>query len=245
MTEIPELLKMLKAGVHFGHRESKWHPKMAPFIFTSRGGVHIIDLEKTVESLKSALDLLRDVVAKGGTVLFVGTKKQAAPILEKYAKEVGMPYVSVRWLGGTLTNFKVIIGLVKKLQQYEEQESADDYEKKYTKKERHDFSVDKERLETMVGGLRGLEKLPDVVYIIDVKAEKTAVREAKRKGITTVAVCDTNVDPSDISYPIPANDDATKSIEMITGLVAEAVREGIASREQKGDKDDAKKVNES
>ena len=232
MPDIPELLTMLKAGVHFGHRESKWHPKMAPFIFTVRNGVHIIDLEKTAEYLKKALNVVRDTVARGGIILYVGTKKQAAPVIQRYAEEAGMPYVVERWLGGTLTNFDVINGLVKKLIFLEEKEQDPDYEKKYTKKERLDFMGERERLEKMVGGLRKLDRLPDLVYIMDIKEEKTAVLETIRRGIATVAVCDTNVNPERVTYPIPANDDATKSISLITRLITEAAKEGIALREK-------------
>lgn len=234
MPKIPELLLMLKSGLHFGHRESKWHPKMEPFIFTVRNGVHIIDLERTVESLKKSLDFVTNTVAKGGTILFLGTKRQAAPIVRKYAEEAGMPYVTERWLGGTLTNFSVIQSLVKKLKKLEDQEKSDDYEKKYNKKERLDFHNEIERLEQMVGGLRDMQKQPDALFVLDIKEEKTAIREANRMNIPTVAVVDTNANPETVTFPIPANDDATKAIDMLTKLFGEAVKEGMEKRAVEG-----------
>lgn len=226
---MPSLLEMLKAGAHFGHRQSKWHPKMAPYIFTVRSGVHIINLEKTAEELAKALEFVKKTAANGGKVLFIGTKKQAQGIVEQYAKEAGTPYVIRRWMGGTLTNFPVIIKLVKKLKEMRSQQTIGDWAK-YTKKEQVKLKKEFDKLEAMVGGLESLDKKPDVLFVIDVKKEKTAVTEAIKIGVPIIALCDTNVNPEGISYVIPANDDATKTIELITRLMAEAVKEGQAER---------------
>ena len=240
MSKLPELLAMLKAGVHFGHRESKWHPKMRPFIYTSRNGVHILDLEKTSEYLKRALDVVKETTAEGGVVLFVGTKRQASGIVQKVAQDAGMPYVTERWLGGTLTNFKVINSLVKKLKRLEDQEQSPDYEQKYKKRERLTFTEEKERLLTMVGGLRTLEKLPAAIFFVDIKEEKTAVKEAQRMKIPTIGIVDTNVNPENVTHPIPANDDATKAINLIVSAVGEAVKEGVAESATRAPKEPAK-----
>lgn len=225
MPIIPSLLEMLKAGAHFGHQKSKWHPKMEPYIFTIRSGVHIINLEKTAEELAKALEFVKKTVAGGGKVLFIGTKKQAQPIVKKYALEAETPYVIGRWMGGTLTNFSIIIKLVKKLKEMRRQQETGEWAK-YTKKEQVGLKKEFDKLENMVGGLELLDKKPDALFIIDVKKEKTAAAEATKTGVPIVAICDTNVNPQRISYVIPANDDATKTIELITRLMAEAVKEG-------------------
>lgn len=230
MPEMPELLALLKAGVHFGHQQSKWHPKMAPFIFGVRNGVHVINLEKTAEYLKAGCDAVREVVAEGGVVLFVGTKRQAVKIVRKHAESCLMPYVNERWLGGTLTNFGVVHGLVKKLLQLEDQEKNPDYEKKYTKWERQMFSEEQERLQHMVGGIRTMTRLPQMVFVLDIKEEKTAIAEAHKVRIPVIAVCDSNANPEIVSYPIPANDDATKAIDLVAGLIAQSVNEGRAEQ---------------
>lgn len=223
---IPSEKELAAAGVHFGHRVGSWHPKMAEFIYGQRNNVHLIDLVKTRKRLEVALNFIKKTAANGGQILFVGTKIQGKEILKKLAEEVGMPYVNERWLGGTLTNFKVVNGLVKKMKKLEEQAQSDDYEKKYTKKERHEFRLEIERLKKMVEGIRNMETLPAAVFMISARDEKTAVSEACRKKIPSVAVCDTNANPEKITYPIPANDDAIKSIELIASLIAEAVKEG-------------------
>ncbi len=231
MPIMPSLLEMLKAGAHFGHRQSKWHPKMEPYIFTVRSGVHIINLEKTAEELAKALEFVKKTVAGGGKVLFIGTKKQAQPIVKKYAVAAETPYVIGRWMGGTLTNFSIIIKLVKKLKEMRRQQETGEWAK-YTKKEQVGLKKEFDKLETMVGGLELLDKKPDALFIIDVKKEKTAVAEATKTGVPIVALCDTNVNPQGISYVIPANDDATKTIELITRLLAEAVKEGRSESQE-------------
>lgn len=230
MPTIPSLQELLKAGVHFGHRETKWHPKMAPFIFTVRNGIHIIDLEKTVEKLKAALAFLQDVARAGGTVLFVGTKPQSRLLVKTAAESIGAPYVTERWLGGTLTNFGVIHKLVKKLEDIERKLGDAEAEKKYTKLERLMFDRERQRLMEAVGGIRSMKGLPQAVVLADVIHDATAVREARRRGVPTVALCDTNANPDEVDNAIPANDDAGRSIELIMRLCAEAVKEGVQGR---------------
>lgn len=225
-----ELTDLLKAGVHFGHQVSRWHPKMRPFIFTSRAGIYIIDLEQTAQQLKRAQEFVRDRVAQGGSVLFVGTKRQAKPIIQEAAARLAMPYVVERWLGGTFTNFPTITKMTKRLGQLKEQRARGELEK-YTKKEQLVFDDEIKRLDKMVGGIERMNRLPDVVFVVDVKQEKTAVREAQKVGLPIIAFVDTNVSPEGITYPIAANDDATKSIQIIIDAIAEAVDEGRVAAE--------------
>jgi len=226
------LLELLKNGVHFGHQRSRWHPKMEPYIYMTRNGVHIINLEKTAEGLKVALEFLKGVAASGGIILFVGTKRQAKDIVQKYAKQVKMPYLTERWIGGILTNFPVIHQLIKKLRKLKSDKESGELQK-YTKKEQLEFQKEIETLEKLVGGIESLEKLPQALFIIDVKKEKTAVREAVKVKIPITALVDTNNNPADVNYVIPANNDATKSIEYITSLVADSIKEGIEQRNNK------------
>jgi len=219
------LLEMLKSGVHFGHQQKYWHPKMKPYIHTNRAGLYIINLEKTDEKLKEALEYIKDVTAKNGKILFVSTKRQAHTIVRKLAEEVGMPYATERWIGGTLTNFDNIKKLVKRLKELRENKEKGELEK-YTKREQMKMDEEMEYLELSVGGIQDMEKLPEALFIIDMKKEKTAVREARKMNIPIIAMCDTNVNPELADYPIPANDDATKSINLIMGAVKEAVEEG-------------------
>lgn len=239
MPKIPTLKEMLKSGVHFGHQVSKRHPQMEPYIFTAKNGIHIINLEKTQKKLEKALDFVKETTAKGGIVLFLGTKKQAQNIVKKYAQECGMPYVVERWLGGTLTNFSIILKLLNKFNDLKQKQESGELEK-YTKKEQLEFSREIEKLEKIVGGIKDLKKIPEAVYVVDIKREKTAVREAKKKKVDIVSICDTNVNPRGIDYIIPANDDATKSIELITGLMAEAVKEGKELAKAGGVEEDSK-----
>lgn len=231
MYEIPDLVELLKTGAHFGHQVSKWHPKMKPFLFGSRNGIHIINLEATVEKLKIALDAARDMVAKGGTIVFLGTKRQASGIVEKYAKECGMPYITTRWLGGTFTNFAEISKLIKKLNEYRAKRDSGGFDK-YTKKERVVIDREIQDMERKVGGIASLTRLPEALYVVDAKHEKTAVEEAREKRVPIFGMIDSNINPEDIAYGIPANDDAVKSIELITRLMAEAVNEGKKLREK-------------
>lgn len=222
---MPSLVEMLQAGVHFGHQTSRWHPKMNQFIFGSRGGIHIVDLAKTQAMLPQALDYVKSVVARGGNVLFVGTKRQAQPIVRKYAEQCGMPHVTGRWLGGTLTNFAQLKITLKRLRTLKDQREKGEL-KKYTKKEQ--IILDREilEMEDKVGGIQMLEKPPEAIFVVDIRTEKTAVDEANTTGTKVVAICDTNVNPDGVDYVIPSNDDAVKAIELMTRLVAEAVQEG-------------------
>ena len=232
MPEIPDLIDLLKTGAHFGHQVSKWHPKMKQYLFGTRNGIHIIDLEKTVVKLKEALDAARDLVAKGGTIVFVGTKRQAHDLVRNYAEACQMPSVTERWLGGTFTNFPEILKLIRKLNDFRAKRDHGDFDK-YTKKER--VMIDREiaDMERKVGGLSTLAKLPEAIFVIDVKHEKTAVAEANEKKVPIFAILDSNANPDDVTYGIPANDDAIKSIELITRLMSEAVQEGLKVRESK------------
>ncbi|MEK7202794.1 MAG: 30S ribosomal protein S2 [Patescibacteria group bacterium] len=230
--KIPTIEEMLKAGMHFGHRASRWHPKMKSFIFTSRKGVHIIDLIKTEKLLIEALEYLKKSVQEGKVILLVGTKTQVKKILKKVAEEAGMPYVAEHWLGGFLTNFSVIRNLIRKYKDLLEKRAAGKLDK-YTKKERLEFDHEIAKLEISVGGLASLTKTPDVIFIWDIKHEKTALAEARKKCIPVVAVCDTNVNPTGVDYIIPANDDAAKSVKLIINLIKEAILEGKTNVDNK------------
>jgi len=223
-------MDMLKAGLHFGHQKSKWHPKMEQYIFGVRNGVHIMNLESTQKKLGEALQYLSSVAERGGTILLVGSKRQAQEIVEREAKRCGMPYVTKRWLGGTLTNFQVIYTLIRTHRDLARQFQTGEMEIKYTKKEQLMFRRKMIEIEEKAGGLLSLDRVPDVMFILDTKKEKTAYTEAISKKIPIVAVCDTNVDPSDVTYAIPANDDAVHAIDMIMTVVAEAIIEGKAKR---------------
>lgn len=219
------LLEMLQHGVHFGHQQSRRHPKMDPYIFNTRGGISIINLEKTKTALSQAAAFVRDLVAGGGVIIFVGTKRQARDIVQRSAQAAAMPYVVDRWIGGLFTNFQQVRELIRTLHRLKEERAAGEWNK-YTKKEQLDREEEIVRLEKLVGGLSALERLPGAVFIVDVKNDKTAVHEARKVGIPVVAMCDTNVNPLHITYPIPANDDATKSITLITDVMVEAVQAG-------------------
>lgn len=225
MPKIPDILDLLKAGVHFGHQTNKWHPKMGRFIFGERNDVHLINLEETQKKLKEALDFIQGAAAQGKTVLFVATKEQAKEIVKKHAIDCGMPYIVDHWLGGLLTNHHEIQNLLKKYRRLKTQRDSGELAK-YTKKEQSHFNKEIGKMDKYLFGLEKLEKRPDVIFIIDLKHEKTAFQEAKLTHTKVVALCDTNVNPEEVDYPIPSNDDATKAIELMVGLVAEAVKEG-------------------
>ena len=217
--------QLLEAGVHFGHQTKRWNPKMKRFIFGSRSGIYIIDLEKTERHLKEACAFLEETAAKGQRVLFLGTKKQAKPILEAEAKRAGMPYVINRWLGGTMTNFQTIKANIDRLRELRRQK-ADGFFERISKKDAKRLSRQLEDLENSFSGLADLDHLPGCLYVVDIKREEIAVREANRLKIPIVAICDTNADPDLVAYPIPGNDDAIRAITLITSLVAEAVLAG-------------------
>ena len=217
--------QLLEAGVHFGHQTKRRNPKMKRFIFGSRSGIYIIDLEKTDQHLKAACDFLDDLAAKGHQVLYVGTKKQARPILEAEAKRAGMPYVVNRWLGGTMTNYATIKRNVELLLALRQQE-ADGFFERISKKDAKRLQHQKERLNENFCGLAEMVRLPGALFLVDIKREEIAVREANRLNIPIVAICDTNADPDLISFPIPGNDDAIRSIKLITALVTDATIAG-------------------
>ncbi|MCS6909470.1 MAG: 30S ribosomal protein S2 [Anaerolineales bacterium] len=220
---------LLETGVHFGHRTQKWHPKMKPYIFTERNGIHIIDLQQTVTLLEQAYNVVRDTVARGGIVLFLGTKRQAQEAIQKEAERCGMPYVNQRWLGGTLTNWKTIKEQINELKRLEEDKASGKFER-LTKKE--NLMIDRRvtKLLDRLGGIRSLTRPPDLLYIVDVRREATAVHEANILNIPIVALVDTNCDPSGVDYVIPANDDAIRAIKLMTARIADAVIEGLNLR---------------
>jgi small subunit ribosomal protein S2 len=221
---LPDLKEMLKAGIHFGHRTSKWNPKMEQYIFTSRNNVHMLDLEKSRQKLGEALAFISEVKEKKGVILFVGAKVSAKEIVKRTAEECGMPYANERWLGGTLTNFE---GIAKRLEYFRNLEKKKQTGElaKYTKKEQHEFSVELSRLNQRFGGIKNMLKLPDALLVIDVKKERGAVKEANMKGIPVIGVCDTNSDPDGIDYLIPANDDAISSLKLILETIAKVLKE--------------------
>lgn len=223
--KIPSLEDMLKAGVHFGHRTSRWHPNMEPFIFGERGGVHIINLELTQKKLEDTLAIAKTFASQGKTILFVGTKKQGQEIVKKYAKEAGMPYMVERWIGGLLTNFAEISKVIKKFNKLREGQEKGEWEK-FTKREQLDLKRELEKLTPVVEGVAELTRKPDLLFVTDLRREKTALTEAIRTKIEVIGVCDTNANPSRANYIIPANDDAVKSIEMMVAAVAGAIKEG-------------------
>jgi small subunit ribosomal protein S2 len=198
---------------------------MKPYLFTERNGIYIIDLEKTLEKLKEAAAYAKKTASGGGLILFVGTKKQGQKILEKYAKDCGMPYVTERWVGGFFTNFANVSKLIKKYKSLKEQKESGALQK-YTKKEQSDFGKEIEKLQKTVGGLVEVSKLPEAIFVLDAKKEKTAIAEARKRKITIIGFCDANTNPELLDYPIPANDDAVKSIDIITKTLAEAIKEG-------------------
>lgn len=219
------LLDMLKSGLHFGHRTSKWHPKMAPFIFGSKNNIHIINLEQTKLKLEEAGRAAKAMAAKGQVILFVGTKRQAKPLVEQYAKQCGMPFVSERWLGGLLTNFDTVSKLPKKLTRLKEQKEKGELAK-YTKKEQLEFDREITKLSRFVGGIESLTKMPDAVFIVDIAEEKTAIREAKSTKTPIFALVDSNTNPDNATYPIPGNDDATKGIEYVLQVMSSYIIDG-------------------
>jgi len=217
--------QLLEAGVHFGHQTRRWNPKMAPFLFGERNGVHIIDLQQTVPMLYAALKAVRDVAAGNGRVLFVGTKRQASDVIAEGAKRCGQYYVNHRWLGGMLTNWKTISNSIKRLRELDEQLSAED--SGLTKKELLNVQREKDKLERALGGIKDMGGLPDIIVVIDTNKEEIAVQEANKLGIPVVAVIDSNSDPDGIAFPVPGNDDALRAINTYCELFSGAVLDGI------------------
>jgi len=228
--------QLLDAGVHFGHLRKKWNPKMLPYIFAEKKGIHIIDLNKTTECLQETAAAMKQIARSGKKILFVGTKKQAKDIVNECAKRVNMPFVTERWLGGMLTNFNTVRKSVKKMQSIEKMLGDGTFDS-ITKKERLTLSRDKEKMEKVLGGIAQLGRVPAALFIVDIGHEHIALSEAKRLGIVTFGVVDTNCDPNKVDFAIPANDDATKSIAIISNYLTAAIAEGLAERQAAKDED--------
>lgn len=226
--------QLLEAGVHFGHLRKKWNPKMLPYIFAEKKGIHIIDLNKTVDHLQEAAAALKQIAKSGKKIMFVATKKQAKEIVSECAQRVNMPFATERWLGGMLTNFNTVRKSVKKMQSIEKM-LADGSADSLTKKERLTLARDKDKMEKVLGGIAQLGRLPAALFLVDIGHEHIALAEAKRLGITTFGMVDTNCDPNKVEFPIPANDDATKSIAIITNYITAAIAEGLAERQASKD----------
>lgn len=242
MIKLPEVKEMLAAGMHFGHTKSRWHPKMKPFIFTDKKGVYIINLEKSREMMEKALKFIENLTKESKTILFVGTKNQVAGPLKETAEATGHPYVNGKWLGGTLTNFGVFKKMIKRYKDLCEEKRLGKLDR-YTKKEKLKITREIGKLEEKVGGMSSLTKQPDAVFVWDVKKEDTAVVEAKKRNIPIIAICDTNVNPELINYPIPGNDDATKTIELILNSVKDTILE--TKKEAESEKSSSKNQKES
>jgi len=222
--------QLLEAGVHFGHRTRRWNPKMRPFIFTERSGIHIIDLQQTVQSLNKSMQIVRDTVAKGGTVLFVGTKRQAQATVEQEALRAGMPYINQRWLGGTLTNWVTIRQRINYLLQLERRFDAGEF-RTLPKKERLSLQREVEKLNRRIGGLKTMRTLPDIIFVVDTNVESLAVDEANKLKLPIIGMVDTNSNPDLITHVIPSNDDAIRSVKLIVGAIADAAEEGMRVRD--------------
>jgi small subunit ribosomal protein S2 len=231
--------QLLEAGVHFGHLKKKWNPKMLPYIFAEKKGIHIIDLNKTVEGLQETAAIMKQMAKAGKKILFVATKKQAKEIVTECAQKVNMPYVTDRWLGGMLTNFNTVRKSVKKMQSIEKMLNDGTFDS-ITKKERLQLSRDKDKMEKVLGGIANMSRIPAALFLVDIGHEHIALAEARRLGVTTFGVVDTNCDPNKVDYFIPANDDATKSIAIVTQYITAAIAEGLAERQaEKSEEEEA------
>ncbi len=231
-----DIKKLLEAGAHFGHKTSRWHPKMAEYIHSKRGGSHIIDLTKTVDCLNTALNFIEDEASQGKQILLVGTKRQAHDIIKQVAEDTNMPYVVERWLGGMMTNRNTMSVRIKHLKDQEEKIKNGQLAAKYNKLEVQRFQEEIEEMNHIYGGIKNLVAKPGAVFIVDIVHEVNALREAKKLGIPVVAIVDTNCDPSDVDYPIPANDDAMKAIQLIADYVKQAIELGKANHAKKAEK---------
>ena len=230
MSVVP-MKALLESGVHFGHRTHKWHPALKPYIFTERNGIHIIDLQKTSKAMDTAFNVVRDTVAEGGVILFVGTKRQAQETIQLEATRSSMPYVTARWLGGTLTNWRTIRQRINELERLERMRDSGDFGR-ITKKEGLIIMREIERLEGLLSGLRKLARPPDMLFVVDVSREVNAIHEANLLKIPVVAMVDTNCDPSNVDYVIPSNDDAIRAIKLVVGKIADAALEGLGARKE-------------
>ena len=234
--EKPTYKEMLEAGVHFGHLKRKWNPKMQPYIFAEHKGIHLIDLNRTADNLERAANAMRQIAKSGRKIMFVATKKQARDIVQKAALSVGMPFVTERWLGGMMTNFQTVRKSVKKMQNIDSLLN-DPNATTITKKERLMMTRERNKIEKVLGGIANLNRLPAAVFLVDIGHEHLALQESKRLGLRTFAMVDTNADPNTVDFAVPANDDASKSISLITNYLIEAIREGLEERTKVKDKE--------
>lgn len=223
--EVVSIRQLLECGVHFGHQTKRWNPKMKKYIFTARNGIHVIDLQQSIQIIKNTYKIVQEVISNNGTMLFVGTKKQAQESIESEAKKCGMPYVNHRWLGGTLTNNQTIRMSINKLRKYDRMMEDGTFQQ-LSKKEVSKILKEKNRLEYYLSGIKDMKKLPSLLFVIDTKKEQLAIREADKLGIPVIGVVDTNADPTEVKYPIPANDDAIRAIKLLCSIMAKAVSEG-------------------
>jgi small subunit ribosomal protein S2 len=223
------LLELLQSGAHFGHKTSRWNPKMKPYIFTVRNDIHILDLEKTRRALTKAVEFVSGVAQSGGSILFIGTKRQARSIIKKNAEIASQPYINVRWLGGTFTNFKTIQKTVRKLEKMQELKASGQLESRYTKKERLLVEREIEKLEKLFAGMKDMKRIPQAVFIADINYDDIALAEARKMNVPIIALVDTNSNPEGVDFPIPCNDDATAAIELVTAVVATAIKESKAA----------------
>ena len=236
---VVSMKQLLEAGVHFGHQTRRWNPKMAPYIFTERNGIYIIDLQKTVKKLEEAYMFICDVAAQGGEVLFVGTKKQASESVKEEATRADAHFVNARWLGGMMTNFKTIQQRIKRLEQLNKMEEDGTFDL-LPKKEVTKLKLEIDKLEKFLGGIKNMKKLPGALFVVDPRKEKIAVAEAKKLGIPVVAIVDTNCDPDDVDYVIPGNDDAIRAVKLIAGCMANAIIEGRQGEDAASDEETEK-----
>jgi small subunit ribosomal protein S2 len=230
MAPVVTMKQLLESGVHFGHQTRRWNPKMKRYIFTERNGIYIIDLQQSLGYIDRAYEFVRETVAHGGTILYVGTKKQAQEAIAEQARRVGMPFVNQRWLGGMLTNFSTVFKRLQRLKELEEIDFGDVPGSGMTKKELLQLKRERDKLDRTLGGIRDMSKVPSAVWVVDTKKEHIAISEAKKLGIPVVAILDTNCDPDEVTYPIPGNDDAIRSVALLTRVVADAVADGLMAR---------------
>jgi small subunit ribosomal protein S2 len=230
MSTVVTMKQLLESGVHFGHQTRRWNPKMKRYIFTERNGIYIIDLQQSLAYIDSAYEFIKETVAHGGTILYVGTKKQAQEAIAEQARRVGMPYVNQRWLGGMLTNFSTVYKRLQRLKELEEIDFGDVAASGMTKKELLGLKRERDKLDKTLGGIRDMARVPSAIWVVDTKKEHIAVNEARKLNIPVVAILDTNCDPDEVNYPIPGNDDAIRSVSLLTRVVADAVADGLMSR---------------
>jgi small subunit ribosomal protein S2 len=230
MAPVVTMRQLLESGVHFGHQTRRWNPKMKRFILAERNGIYIIDLQQSLSFIDTAYEFIKETVAHGGSILYVGTKKQAQEAVAEQARRVGMPYVNQRWLGGMLTNFSTVFKRLQRLKELEEIDFDDVAGSGMTKKELLQLRRERDKLERSLGGIRDMSRVPSAIWVVDTKKEHIAVSEARKLGIPVIAILDTNCDPDEVTYPIPGNDDAIRSVSLLTRVVADAVADGLIAR---------------